>query len=401
MWETAKALLGEIPTESEDDAPKLSTLPMPVGLLGLRSAERCAPVALWASWADALPMIAERNPEVASEVVQKLSQEELLEGCLLELHTASHDGKRPPECNVRDPGEWPHGWQYWASSILDSRFRKLSMLAGCSAARQAHLRSHSGHNSGRALSHVPTMPEFAIAPHLFQVLLRELLRLPLFLTESTCHGCHEPLDPLGNHRAACLHSGTPRDEPVERVVARICREAGARVKFNAFLRDMNLSVATSDLRRIEVLAQDLPCFGGAQLAVDVTLRSALAGNGVAQPRAAEEDGAILLQARVDKENKYPELLNGRCRLVVVALETGGRWSSEAVDFIWQLAQAKAPEVPSFISHQTASVWERQWTRMLSTVCAVPLFTAVERCARHQYEELFQLMSDLCGKHSQE
>ena len=28
--------------------------------------------------------------------------------------------------------------------------------------------------------------------------------------------------------------------PTERVLARVCREAGARVKFNAFLRDLNL-----------------------------------------------------------------------------------------------------------------------------------------------------------------
>ena len=53
-------------------------------------------------------------------------------------------------------------------------------------------------------------------------------------------------------------------------MARICREAGARVKFNALLRDMNVRVASSDARRIEVLAQDLPCFGGSQLVVDVT-----------------------------------------------------------------------------------------------------------------------------------
>ena len=118
---------------------------------------------------------------------------------------------------------------------LDSRFRKLSMLAGQSAARQAHLRSHSGHNSGCALSHAPTTPEFTIQPYLFQVLLRERLRLPLFLTESTCSGCHEPLDPLGHHRAACSHSGRiqRRAIPIERVMARICREAGTRVKFNA------------------------------------------------------------------------------------------------------------------------------------------------------------------------
>ena len=56
--------------------------------------------------------------------------------------------------------------------------------------------------------------------------------------------------------------------------------------------------------------------------------------------------------------------------MVVAIETGGRWSDEAVDFIWQLATAKARESPSFMRHQAALAWERRWTRMLSTVCAV-------------------------------
>ena len=41
---------------------------------------------------------------------------------------------------------------------------------------------------------------------------------------------------------------------------------------------------------------------------------------------------------------------GGARLVVVALETGGRWSNEAVDIIWQLAQAKARE--SALLHDT-------------------------------------------------
>ena len=58
-------------------------------------------------------------------------------------------------------------------------------------------------------------------------------------------------------------------------MARVCREAGARVKFNALLREMNVTVPASDEKRIEVLAQDLPCFGGSQLTIDVTLRSAL------------------------------------------------------------------------------------------------------------------------------
>eukprot|EP00973_Karenia_brevis_P071655 9958237-Karenia_brevis.AAC.1 len=60
---------------------------------------------------------------------------------------------------------------------------------------------------------------------------------------------------------------------MENMMARICRKAGATVRANALLRDMSLSVPASDDRRIEVLAQGLPCMGGAQLAIDVTMRS--------------------------------------------------------------------------------------------------------------------------------
>ena len=123
-------------------------------------------------------------------------------------------------------------------------------------------------------------------------------------------------------------------------MARVCREAGARVKCNAFLRDMHVSVSASDERRIEVLAQDLPCFGGSQLVVDVTLRSGLGRTGQAQPHAAATDGAALTQVRVDKETKHPEILtSGRCHLLVVDIETGSRWSDEATDPVWQVAHA--------------------------------------------------------------
>ena len=176
---------------------------------------------------------------------------------------------------------------------------------------------------------------------------------------------HEPLDLQGHHLAACPRTWRlkKRATPTERMLARICREAGARVRYNAFLRDMNV-------HRIEVLAQDLPCFGGTQLAVDITLRSVLGSSGEPQPHAADVDGAVLLTARRDKEATYPELATStRCRLVVVAIETGGRRSEEAVQFIWQLAQAKAQEAPRFLTQQVGLAWERRWTRMLSTVCA--------------------------------
>ena len=62
--------------------------------------------------------------------------------------------------------------------------------------------------------------------------------------------------------------------------------------------------------------------------------------------------------------------DGQCRLVVVAIESGGRWSHEAFDFIWQFAGAKAVEAQSHVTQQVAFAWERRRTGMMSTPCAM-------------------------------
>ena len=151
-----------------------------------------------------------------------MTHDELQEGCMADLHDASHQlegfgwrptwpelrhGKRPPENLSRKPGEWQHGWQYWASSVSDTFFRKTSILSRCTAARGAHLRSHSGCDAGVVLAHAPTSPECTVAPFLlFRVILMEMLLLPLPVTESEC-SCGAPLDLQGRHRAACSFSG--------------------------------------------------------------------------------------------------------------------------------------------------------------------------------------------------
>ena len=105
--------------------------------------------------------------------------------------------------------------------------------------------------------------------------------------------------------------------------------------------------------------------------MDVTLRSALRCSGEPQLGEADIDGATLTQTRRDKEATYPELVaSNRCRLVVVALETGGRWSDEAVDLFRMLAFAKARESPPALKWPVVLAWERRWTRMLATTCAV-------------------------------
>ena len=214
-------------------------------------------------------------------------------------------------------------------------------------------------------------PPLRRSAHLFRVLLLERLQLPLTLTEGVCEGCQAPLDTYGRHRAGCSRSGRlkKRAIPTERALARVCREEGATVMSNVLLRDMNVDVPASGGRRIEVLAQDLPCFTGTHLAMDITLRSPLTSPGEAHPNAADTDGAVLLQARRDKERTYPELTAGRCKLVVLGIETGGRWAEEGVQLLRQLSVAKAREVPAYMARCVSLAWERRWTRLLSTVCA--------------------------------
>ena len=124
------ALLGGLIGTEVDQltARHLATLPMRLGGLGLRSAARMAPGAIWSSWADALPMIHERLAQVARNVVDRLDGVQETEGCTRELHDVTVEldrqgfvgrptwvelelGARPPAANVTEPGEWAYGRQ--------------------------------------------------------------------------------------------------------------------------------------------------------------------------------------------------------------------------------------------------------------------------------------------------
>ena len=76
-------------------------------------------------------------------------------------------------------------------------------------------------------------------------------------------------------------------------MARVCREAGARVRTNVMVRDLNVTnVRLLDARRIEVIADGLPVNGGAQIAIDTTFVSPLACTGL--PRLRRAHGLVIL-----------------------------------------------------------------------------------------------------------
>ena len=91
----------------------------------------------------------------------------------------------------------------------------------------------------------------------------------------------------------------------ERAAARVCREAGATVAANVLLRDLNIITRQHDDRRIEVIANGLPLWGGVQLAVDTTLVSALDARGRLRRHQRSTVGAALRIARSNKERTYP------------------------------------------------------------------------------------------------
>ena len=114
----------------------------------------------------------------------------------------------------------------------------------------------------------------------------------------------------------------------------------------------------------------LPLFGGAQLAIDATIVSALRGDGSARRGASVEDGVALTAARRRKEHRCPELVGprSRARLVVVGVEVQGRWSHETKLLVSQLARAKARQETWLLRRRAEQAWRMRWGSLIA--CAV-------------------------------
>ena len=116
------------------------------------------------------------------------------------------------------------------------------------------------------------------------------------------------------------------------------------------VRDMDFAPGAnhmSDGRRLEVVVDGLSLFHGAQMAIDTTLLSVVRADGTPRPRAAKKGGAALDDVGARKEVTHPELVGegSRAKLVVLTAEVGGRWSTEAAQFILALATLKVVSAP--------------------------------------------------------
>ena len=233
------------------------------------------------------------------------------------------------------------------------------------------LRSQAGPGASHWMRARPTCPALTIRPVRMQVALRRRLRWPMPLGPRQCNGpsCRRPLDPLGDHWTSCTKSGRikRRARPYERMWARVCREAGARVLENVPVREMGLAgVVPTDGRRLEIVATGLPLHRGVPLALDASIVAPLHADGRPWPHAARRDGAALARAAQTKDRTYPELVGSPVvRLVTVACETGGRLCAAARDLLRGMATARARAAPTLLRRATAAAWLSRWTALLS------------------------------------
>ena len=242
-----------------------------------------------------------------------------------------------------------------------------TLFADLDPASRALLLSQGGEAAGCAFTATPSSPDTAVPDAEYRVLLLRRLRLPLPLAPKHC-ACGGLLDDFGDHRSACAQVGAlaRRAGLLERAAARICKEAGARVATNVALRDLNLDVPAADGRRIKVVANGLPLWQGAQVAVDATIVSPVRRDGSARPGADSEPGLALAQALDRKHRTYPELQRARrCKLVVFGVELGGRISRSTLTFLRLLGRARARQRAPWCVAGAQQALVRRWTVLAS------------------------------------
>ena len=261
VWTTVQHILAEPDARGQQwgAARQVAFLPAAAGGLGLASAERLAPAAYWAAWADALPVMLQRRPDAARRCAHKLALGGVSAAPCLRAAAAAGDmllaegwverpewdsgvgfllrgaqpAPSPPESS--ESGVWPHGWQKPAARVLNISYRER-LLCSSPPSSRALLRSQAGAHAGEWLRAIPTDEGTQLLPLDMQLALRRRLHLPLPLAASRCGGqgkpgCRALVDQFGDHRAACARSGLlARRAPIlERAWVRVAREAVALV----------------------------------------------------------------------------------------------------------------------------------------------------------------------------
>jgi len=402
---SAFAAVARFPAERVPTAAKaLLNLPRRYGGLGVRSAARSAPAAHFAGWAAALPLWQTRYPAECQRALAALG---LARGALPSIRFAQEaaaslaaegwdvpawdelaQGADPtsrgvglafagsgdvPDPVVPEPGEWRHGWQFYAADHLE-RCEANRLFVDLNPTGRAMLLNQCGPHAGDGLAAIPTGPETRPRPGRFVTTLRRRAWLPLGLGDANCPGCGAQLDPLGFHLTSCMASGRvqSRAAPLERAFMGVCAEARGRCRWKPLVRTLNFGppgaqVVATDQRQLDFVSFGLQAFGGLPLAVDATLVSPISAEGVPHPGCSSAADAVFARAEAQIAVDYDDVARGgRATLLCLASSTGGRWNRSALTLVRELVFYHAQSQPAVLRRSVALALSRRWWAVLAT-----------------------------------
>ena len=250
-----------------EHAKVLASLPLWKGGLGLRNMSRVRS----SSWADCLSMVQKRHPHICRWIVGALTRHEPLPfvhtvlACEREVREAGLDA--PPwhelteEVQVdvdseSEPNQKRRGWQKKAAGVVDNKFFSEEFWPALSGQERALIRSQTAPRSA--------MPFIALSSSRFSRFDPQPLRVLSSCADST----FPSLCPYTKLiRPSTRRGSRAKGYPLESAAVRVCLEAGARVRTNVMVPDMDLLPAAAlHGTRLEVVADGLSLYRGAQLA---------------------------------------------------------------------------------------------------------------------------------------
>ena len=368
-------------------------LPLRLAGLGVRSSSRTAPAAYWASWADCLQPLTERYPEMGNRLLALLSgAREAAPPCIAAARQAADTldaagmqarpgwealarGARPAQPNPEEvePGDWQHGWQYYASDPLEQREHTnlLSELRRQGSAGPARLRSCAGLNSSVWLTVCPASPAMRLQSSELLTAMRLRLGLEVPQEDTRCERCHMPLDARGYHRLTCnrtarLHT---RHRCLVGAWRQVLVEAGGAIprrNVERLVRDCNVRLTTNVQRRVDLVVTGLGVNRGLPVLCDVTCVSPVTGAGHARGGSLTVDGGAVEAARRHCRNvDYPEVVasNAAC-LYSLGVEVFGRWGSDSLTLVRAAARSCVAGLPRRVRLSTQTRLLRRWWGLL-------------------------------------
>ena len=371
---------------------------------GIGSLETIAPAAFWGGFAAALPVLVDRSPQVAAQLLQQLQLDaEIGEQSehVQELKTIDEKLRRlgfsgpswndlafgnvvedSQEEEDADPGEWKRGWQYKATDKIHQAKYDYH-LAHQNPTTVAKLRSQAGTAAAMWLDTLPITQCFKIPANLYCTGLRMRAFLPLPLQERVCPAkqCTFELDEFGYHLLACPVLGRKkwRCIPLEKAFVQIYKEAGGYAKHNVPIDRLQApGVVRGDQRRLDGVGWGLPILQGLPIVMDATIRSPLTGAGLPAHGSDRADGGTFASARYDKRRAYWELHdNPNCTFLTLACETGGRWSKEVSDLVGALTTYKSEQYPRALRKSIKLMYTRRFWQLLSVAAMKGITASVE------------------------